>query len=88
MSIIPLSVVPPGTEFEISEFHSGRTHRKRLAEMGIFIGTVLRVCYGTNSDHIVLCRCGDKFSIGRGMADKIFVKIKENPEPHKNCKLK
>jgi len=89
MSIIPLSVVPPGTDFEIAEFHSGRTHRKKLADMGVFIGTELRVCYGSNNEQLILCRCGDKFAIGRGMADKIFVKIKENSDGFfKKCKLK
>ncbi|PLX20099.1 MAG: hypothetical protein C0601_00190 [Candidatus Muiribacterium halophilum] len=77
MSLIPLSVIPPGQKVEIVELHGGYKFKKKLADQGIFVGTTLKVSIGGENGFVKIKMDNTSFGIGIGMAHKIFVSLLE-----------
>ena len=78
---LPLSNVLPGETVELVEIHSGRTLRKRLADLGLNIGMTVRVVQGNHHGPVILAVKEDsRLAIGRGMAHKIMTRrVYERP---------
>jgi len=77
MNLIPLSVIPPGQKVEIQELRGGYKFKKKLADLGLFIGKTLNVTIGGESGFVKVKVDDTNFGIGMGMAHKIFVKLLE-----------
>jgi ferrous iron transport protein A len=71
---VPLSMVTSGQTVELVEIRSGQRLRKRLAELGLHIGTPLRVVQGTLRGPVILAVKGDcRLALGRGITQRIIV---------------
>jgi len=75
--IIPLTLLPYGKTGEIVEINGGHCLLSRLQSMGFMQGESIKKMnnnsFGPQMCYIKGCRYG----IGRGMADKIYVKYKD-----------
>ena len=69
--MIPLSYAQNG-RYRVVSIRGGRNLRKRLADMGISEGTVLRVFNSMNGPVLVEVN-GSRYVIGTGMAMRIMV---------------
>ena len=71
---IPLSRVPPGSVVRVVSFIGGRQAMMRILELGLVPNAVIRVVFN-NGGPLVIDVNGARFSIGRGLASKILVKV-------------
>jgi len=72
--MMPLSMVPPGVEAKLIVIYGGRRARKRLADLGLTPGTILRVVQtGSWGPLIVAFKDDARLALGRGIAHKIMV---------------
>ena len=69
--MIPLSYAQNG-RYRVVSIRGGRNLKKRLADMGISEGTIIRVFNSLNGPVLVEVG-GSRYVIGTGMAMKIFV---------------
>jgi ferrous iron transport protein A len=73
-STMPLSMAAPSEKVRISAMHGGRGLRKRLADLGLNIGTIVEVVRSDGSGPLILAVKGDsRLALGRGMAHRIEV---------------
>jgi Fe2+ transport system protein FeoA len=71
---LPLSQIPSGTLVELVEIESCPRMRKRLADLGLNVGTTVRVIQGGGGGPMILAVRGDtRMGIGRRVAQKIIV---------------
>ena len=70
----PLSFVEPGEEVEICEIRGGIGLCKRLAYMGIYPGTHLRVISNGRPGPVIVGIGGKRIGLGFGMCNKIMVR--------------
>lgn len=71
---MPLSMVNPGESVRLVRIRGGHHVRRRLAEMGLTPGTVLRVVQGEAFGPLIVAFKDDaRLALGRGMAHKIEV---------------
>ena len=75
-SVFPLSIAKAGERVRIVKVWTGSSMQKRLLSMGLHVGDVITVEQVQGRGPIVISRCGQKYGLGGGMAQKIFV-IKE-----------
>jgi len=69
--------ITDGQKVVIVSMHSGRTLTKRLADLGLTVGTEIKVIGRTLfSGPIQIEACGSRLVIGRGLASKILVELK------------
>jgi ferrous iron transport protein A len=72
--VCPLSMAPPGESLRLVSIYSGRGMRKRLADLGLTVGSKLQVVHREDwGPLIVAVRDDARMAIGRGMAHKIMV---------------
>jgi len=69
-----LSEVKEGGSVIVNSIDSGRGLRSRLAELGIYPGEILKVVRNSRFGPVLVMVKDSTFMLGRGMAQKIFVK--------------
>lgn len=72
-----LCFAPSGRTLVLKEVLGGREVRHRLAEMGIMVGTELELLQAAGSGPVMVRLGSSKIGIGRGMAQRIEVSVKE-----------
>ena len=71
--VFPLSMAEPGERVRIVTVRAGAGLQERLLSMGINVDDVVAVEQSQGRGSIVISRCGQKYGLGGGMAQKIFV---------------
>jgi len=71
---MPLSLCRNGDEVEVVEILGGRGIRERLFEMGIYPGVKVFIVNNSYHGPIVIALNSARVALGRGIAEKIFVK--------------
>ncbi|MEA3344702.1 MAG: FeoA family protein [Chloroflexota bacterium] len=75
---MPLSMVAPGQKVKFVAVHGGWGIRRRLADMGFNPGVRIKVIQGGFSRGPIIVSVRDvRLALGRGMAQKIMVKLLE-----------
>jgi Fe2+ transport system protein FeoA len=77
-SSLPLSMVSPNEKVCLMEFRGSHTLNKRLADMGLIVGDVVRVVQGDPAGPMILAFKNDaRLALGRGVAQHIIVTLVE-----------
>ena len=63
-----------GEKVEVLEIRAGKGLHTRLANMGIYHGTVIEVITSSEGGPMLVAKNGNKVALGHGMASKIFVR--------------
>lgn len=92
---LPLNMVAPGQEVALVAITGGRTLRKRLADLGLNVGSAVRVMRSDAGCPLLLAVCEDsRLALGRGIAQKImvapcprFTDGEDHPEACDTCAL-
>jgi len=72
--MMPLTMAPPGEDIKLVAIHGGQRIRKRLADLGLTPGTILRVVQADAWGPLIVAFKDDaRLALGRGMAHKIMV---------------
>lgn len=72
--MMPLTMAPPGEDVKLVAFYGGQRIRKRLADLGLTPGTILRVVQADAWGPLIVAFKDDaRLALGRGMAHKIEV---------------
>jgi ferrous iron transport protein A len=72
--VYPLSAAPPDQPLRLVGIHSGRGLRRRLADLGLTVGSKVKVVQRESwGPLIVAVRDDARMAIGRGVAHKIMV---------------
>jgi ferrous iron transport protein A len=71
--MIPLSMVSPGEEGRLVAIYGGQRLRKRLADLGLNLGTTLKVVQAGMIGPLIVAVNDSRLVLGRGMAHKIMV---------------
>ncbi|MBU1000382.1 ferrous iron transport protein A [Patescibacteria group bacterium] len=75
MDSVSLIILKEGQEAKIVSIMGGRTASKRLADLGLTPGTLLRVVRKAPlSGPVIVEVRGSRLILGRGLASKVFVK--------------
>lgn len=74
---LPLSMAAPGERLMLVEIMAGKGLRHRLTELGLTPGVEFQVLQSEGGP-LLLAIHNSRLAIGRGMAQKILVKIKES----------
>ncbi len=73
-----LNTIPAGQTVELASIEGGRRLRKRLADLGLTVGSRIRVVQNHFAGPLLLAVQQDtRLAIGRGMAQKIRVQSPE-----------
>lgn len=72
--LLPLPMLPPGTEATLVDVRGGGGVRRHLADMGLVPGVRIRVLNGTSCGPVVIAVGDTRLALGRGMAHKILVR--------------
>ncbi len=75
--MVPLNRIRPGEKVEIIDVRAGRGLSGRLASMGFYPGTVVRVISNVGRGPLIVAKEGIRLGLGFGMARKILVRILE-----------
>lgn len=70
---MPLAMASPGEVVRIADVRAGRGLTRRLADMGLLPGTVIRVINSQRPGPVVVEVKGTRLALGHGMAHKILV---------------
>lgn len=70
--ITPLSMMPTGSAGRVVAFRGGYGPMRRMMEMGITPGSIIRVINNSVGPILIEVR-GATYALGRGMASKILV---------------
>lgn len=70
----PLAYTGIGNTVEITSFRNGNRFQEKMISMGLHVGDKIQVSYQQGANSLVICKDGDKFHLGGGMALKINVK--------------
>ena len=70
---MPLAMASPGEVVRIAGIRAGRGLTRRLADMGLVPGTVIRIINSQMPGPIVVEVKGTRLALGHGMAQKILV---------------
>lgn len=68
-----LGSIKPGSEAKVASIDSGRRASIRLADLGIFPGTMVKVIANPGSGPVLLEVRGSRYTLGRGIVEKIYV---------------
>ena len=71
--MMPLTMASPGQEVRMVAVRGGQRVRRRLADLGLTPGTIVRVVQSTAGPLIVAFEDDARLALGRGMAHKIQV---------------
>lgn len=69
---MPLIYANRGDELKVIGISSGQSLSKRLAEMGIYTGSVIKIISNQGRGPIIIALGDTKIALGRGMAMKIM----------------
>lgn len=73
---MPLTMVSPGERVRMITVQGGHTVRKRLADLGLTPGTILKVIQANAHGPLIVAVKNDaRLALGRGMAHKIQVEL-------------
>lgn len=73
---IPLSDLKPEAEAEIVGFDGGAGLKTRLNDMGMHVGSKVELMSGAGkSGPVIVVLDGSRLALGRGVVEKILVKI-------------
>ncbi|HOO64156.1 MAG TPA: FeoA family protein [Synergistaceae bacterium] len=76
--MFPLCFAEEGVEVKVVRLSGGGCMHRRLADMGIVPGVVLRVLRGGGGEGPAMVALGEsRFALGYGMANRIFVTLKD-----------
>ncbi len=75
----------PGDSGVIDLIDTGMRLYNRLASMGISDGTEIVVVLNKRNGPVVIDVDGNRFAVGRGMAEKIFFKEKKSGKDQNCC---
>lgn len=79
---LPLSMINPGEQAELIEVCGGHALHKRLSDLGLSVGTQVQVVQGDTGGPLILAFKNDaRLALGRGVAQKIMVKVKVQERP-------
>ena len=70
---MPLAMVEAGLNVSVISLHGGLHVRKRLSDLGLAPGMMVRVVQRDPKGPIILAVKESRLAIGRGMAHKIMV---------------
>ncbi len=69
---MPIAFAREGEELKIVEIYGGGTFSKRVTEMGIYPGALVKILVNQGSGPIIVISKDTKIALGRGMAMKII----------------
>jgi ferrous iron transport protein A len=69
----PLSLAPAGTPVTIMDVRGGQHLRRRLADLGLTPGTVVKVVQAVGHGPLILALGDGRLALGRGASHKILV---------------
>ena len=72
--VTPLSMMPTGSTGRVVAFRGGYGSMRRMMEMGITPGAIIRVINNSVGPILVEVR-GAVYALGRGMASKVLVEL-------------
>ncbi len=75
-AMFPLSMARPGEKVRIATVRAGASMQERLLSMGINVDDVVKVEQLQGRGAVVISKDEQKYGLGGGMAQKIFV-VKE-----------
>jgi len=70
---MPLAMATPGGELRLTAIRGGHCIRRRLADLGLNVGTLLHVVQYSGHGAVIIAVKGTRMAIGRGMAHHILV---------------
>jgi ferrous iron transport protein A len=70
---MPLAMVPPGEAVTVAYVQAGCGLSRRLADMGLTPGTVLKVIRGDGAGPILIDIRGSRLMLGVGVAHRVMV---------------
>ncbi len=81
---LPLSMAAPQQQVRLVEIRGGHRLRKRLADLGLTVGSTLRVIQAHgHGPMIIAVRHDTRMAVGRGIAHKLMVAPHDNSAaPH------
>jgi Fe2+ transport system protein FeoA len=71
---MPLAMISPGEVVEVVDVRAGWGLRRRLADMGLTPGVVIRVVNSQMPGPIVIDLRGSRLVLGHGMTQRILVR--------------
>lgn len=72
--LMPLAMVSPGEVVQVVDVRAGWGFQRRLADMGLTPGVIIRVMNSQRPGPIIIDLRGSRLVLGHGMAQKILVK--------------
>jgi ferrous iron transport protein A len=69
----PLATASENTTLRVVAIHGGAGLARRLAEMGLVVGSEITVCQRQGGGGLVVMRGETRFALGGGMAHRILV---------------
>jgi ferrous iron transport protein A len=72
--LMPLAMVSPGEVVQVVDVRAGWVLQRRLADMGLTPGVIIRVMNSQRPGPIIIDLRGSRLVLGYGMAQKILVK--------------
>jgi len=73
-ALLPLSMLPPGTEATVVEVRGGIGARRHLSDIGLAPGVRVRLLSGDTRGPVVVAVGDMRLVLGRGMAHKVLVR--------------
>lgn len=70
---MPLTMARPGEKIRMVAVRVGWGLTRRLADMGLLPGVIIRVVHSQNSGPVIIDLRGSRLALGRGVAQKIMV---------------
>jgi Fe2+ transport system protein FeoA len=77
----PLSSTKTGQEVKLVTIKAGQCLKNRLSSMGLVPGVNFKVLRNDMCGQLILEVKNSKIAIGRGMADKVFIRNKADGNP-------
>jgi len=71
---MPLAMVSPGETVQVVNTRAGWGLQRRLADMGLIPGVIIRVMNSQMPGPVIIELRGSRLALGHGMAQKILVK--------------
>jgi len=74
IELMPLVAAKQGERLVIYDFTGGTTSRVRLMTMALRIGDEIEVVTNLGQGQLVIAVAGNRYLLGRGLAEKVLVK--------------
>ena len=74
VGVCPLSFIEPGKEVVVVNIQAGKNLMGRLARMGIYLGSKIKVINNNISGPMIIGIGDKRIGFGRGMCNKILVR--------------